>query len=289
MKENFKEQSTHGSALFPLHIYNHLDLNGTYTVNAHWHYEFELIYLEYGKMLAHIDGQKIHLQPGDCLCVHPSEIHSLTGTSATESRHFAIVFSTQFFESAVADEIQLSYIEPLKKGQLRLPRYIPASVSTASNTQILKNIIMNYYNQEFGSKLLLKSFFYQFLATTLITPPTDAKPLATAIHIEYVKKSIDYIQQNYDKKIYLQDLADLTNTSPHYLGKVFKKTTGKTPFDYIKQYRIERASKLLLTTNDSVLSIAFDVGFDNVSYFIRTFQAFYGITPAKYRKKTFEL
>ncbi|MGL6058056.1 MAG: AraC family transcriptional regulator [Culicoidibacterales bacterium] len=285
---HLQEKSLHGSLLLPLHVYNHFDPHGHYSVNSHWHHQFEIIYLVYGEMLAHVDGEKIHLQAGDCLCLHPGELHSLTGIQNVASQHFALVFAPQFLASATIDAIQVNYLEPLKKGGLRLPRHLPKQHVQPASVTAIEAIATNYRSEQFGAPLLLKAAFYQLLAQLLSEPaPFLAPQLNSPQHIDYVKTVISYIQSHYHTKLYLQDLADLCHTNPHHLGKIFKKITGQTPFDYITHYRIEQATTRLLTTNDAITTIAFDVGFDNVSYFIRTFKKKWGTTPSQYRKSQF--
>jgi AraC-like DNA-binding protein len=60
--------------------------------------------------------------------------------------------------------------------------------------------------------------------------------------------------------------------------------TTKTPVEYLNTYRIERASGMLLNSGKSVTDIAFSCGFNDLSYFIKTFKSIKGITPAKFRK-----
>ena len=60
--------------------------------------------------------------------------------------------------------------------------------------------------------------------------------------------------------------------------------TGRTPIEYLKIYRIEKASKKLLNTDEAVTDIAFSCGFNDLSYFIKTFKELKNITPAQYRK-----
>ena len=68
-----------------------------------------------------------------------------------------------------------------------------------------------------------------------------------------------------------------------YFCRLFKQYTGKTPIEYLNNYRIEQAAKLLIETNDSITDIAFDCGFENTSYFIRKFKAQKSATPKQYR------
>ena len=68
-----------------------------------------------------------------------------------------------------------------------------------------------------------------------------------------------------------------------YFCRFFKSVIGKTPIDYINNYRIEKSVELLVTTNDKILNICYSVGFDNFSYFIKTFKKIKNCTPSEYR------
>ena len=69
-----------------------------------------------------------------------------------------------------------------------------------------------------------------------------------------------------------------------YLGRLFKKETHMSFSDYVSKQRIERAKRLLIETNDSVVSIAVKVGFNNVTYFNRVFKKYLNMTPLEFRK-----
>jgi len=92
-----------------------------------------------------------------------------------------------------------------------------------------------------------------------------------------------HIQENYMRKMTIDELAELVKLSTSYFSKVFKSIFEKTTVEYINEYRIEKACLLLTQTDDKIIDIAFSVGFDNFSYFIRKFKALKGITPSTYR------
>jgi hypothetical protein len=64
----------------------------------------------------------------------------------------------------------------------------------------------------------------------------------------------------------------------------FKRMTGKTPSEYLREAKLERARDLLLNSSRSVLDIAYEVGYDSMSHFIKCFKARYSVTPLKFRK-----
>ena len=112
----------------------------------------------------------------------------------------------------------------------------------------------------------------------LSKPPKDKKAL------EKMKIVLKYVENNYDQKIAIADVADLVGFSESHFMRYFKETMDTTFIEYLKDYRLTMAGRLLQSSDDSVLTIATEVGFDTLSYFNRAFKAFYGVTPLQYRK-----
>ncbi|MBR4395735.1 MAG: helix-turn-helix transcriptional regulator, partial [Eubacteriaceae bacterium] len=100
-----------------------------------------------------------------------------------------------------------------------------------------------------------------------------------------IKNALNYIRKNIDSKILVKDLAEATALSVEHFIKVFKNETGETPNMYITRTKMERAMVLLVTSATPVKTIALNLGYDDVSYFNRTFKRFAGITPQQYRDR----
>ena len=94
-----------------------------------------------------------------------------------------------------------------------------------------------------------------------------------------------YIEQHYNEKLGQEELADHVYYNLAYLSKIFKKKYGMSIGNYILEYRIERAKKMLKTGKRSVTDVSLDVGYDNFAYFSRLFKKKTGLTPMEYRKK----
>ena len=93
------------------------------------------------------------------------------------------------------------------------------------------------------------------------------------------------MRSNYDSQITLDDMAEAAGMSPKYFCYFFKEMTAKTPIEYLNLYRIEKASRKLINSDTSVTDIAYSCGFNDLSYFIKTFKHIKGKTPAKFRKE----
>ena len=99
-----------------------------------------------------------------------------------------------------------------------------------------------------------------------------------------VKKAILYIQINLCGPLSTMDIATKQNISPNYLSNQFKLEVGCTITDYIRSHRINRALKLLSTTELSIQDIASQIGIDDASYFSKQFKKEVGISPLQYQK-----
>ena len=101
-----------------------------------------------------------------------------------------------------------------------------------------------------------------------------------------MKLILKYIENNYMNKITIEDMAEEVGLSQSHFMKYFKNTMGTSFIDYLNDYRLTMASRLLISSDSSILDIASEVGFDNLSYFNRSFKKKYAQTPSAYRKRS---
>ncbi|WP_228408184.1 MULTISPECIES: helix-turn-helix domain-containing protein [unclassified Chryseobacterium] len=106
-----------------------------------------------------------------------------------------------------------------------------------------------------------------------------------------VKKFQKVVDNYFEKDLHLQNglptvnyLADKLSVSTRYLSDVLKQETGKTALEHIHIYLIKEAKNLLLSSENNVSGIAYDLGFESPSYFTRLFKKFVGLTPVQYRE-----
>ncbi|WP_394236809.1 AraC family transcriptional regulator [Niallia oryzisoli] len=101
---------------------------------------------------------------------------------------------------------------------------------------------------------------------------------------ETIKTAVSFIESNYNKDITLNDIADHVKISPYHFSRLFKKQTNYTPHQYLIDFRINNAKKLLFSTNHSINEIAFKCGFNSVTHFVTTFKNHTNYSPKKYRE-----
>ena len=100
--------------------------------------------------------------------------------------------------------------------------------------------------------------------------------------IEHLKNALEVIENRYAECITLENLAQAAGMNSKYFCRYFKDMTHRTPVDYLNYYRIEQACFRLVTSNESIADIGLSCGFNDVSYFIKTFKKYKGMTPKKY-------
>lgn len=100
-----------------------------------------------------------------------------------------------------------------------------------------------------------------------------------------VLKVMSYVKDNIRQEMNIETLASMACVTNAHLGRLFRQTLGYSPIQFVLRTRIQYAQRLLVTTTNSISSIAEDVGFNDVSYFIRLFKQKIGFTPQEYRQQ----
>jgi len=101
--------------------------------------------------------------------------------------------------------------------------------------------------------------------------------------LDQYKRALHFIQQNYQSKIGIADIAREANMSQYHFCRFFKAMSGKTPFQYLMDFRIHQAEILLNTSDKKISEIALDVGFNTISYFIKCFKNAKNKIPSEFR------
>jgi two-component system response regulator YesN len=102
----------------------------------------------------------------------------------------------------------------------------------------------------------------------------------THLLIEEISK---YARDNISKKLSIKDIAEHFNYSPNYIGHIFKEKTGTSFNNHVAKLRVEIAAKMLKVPQNHLWDISDALGYSDVTYFIKQFKEYYGITPKAYR------
>lgn len=291
-RQLLKENKLHGNKTFPLAIYWMKQLGGDIPiVDCHWHKEVEFFYCIEGEVLFQINQEYIHVKQGEAIFIDSEELHTGHSINHSNCTFAAIVLDTTLLDSAQLDVIQTQYIAPFHEKRRSFPRHFSSSIGW--HNQILfyiKQILDSYEQHVLGYELIIKANLllmlqqcYNHQATvnrTSLTNNSDTQ-------MEKLKRVISFIHTNYNRPLSLHELAQLIPMSEGHFCRFFKKMTRQTVTEFINSYRIKQAATLLSETEMKISSIAYEVGFEHISYFIKLFKHHFNCSPSSYRRQKY--
>lgn len=279
-----KEQARHGERIFPLKRYI-TTLSDMYpAVNAHWHDEAELTLIIKGSCTYHIHLDTYEACAGDILFIPPEELHSISITPGTEMVSCTYVFHMDFLGTNSTDICTLRYLTPIRRHSLILPCIIGKDHPAHARLMQLFDQADAVYNETPpGYELLLKALLLTSIAALLpYRDKENARPQLEDEHTAKLKLVLEYIGEHYADELSIPQLSRLCFFSEYHFMRFFKKYTGVSCLDYIKNLRLEKAASRLAQGGQSVLEVSMSCGFANLSYFYREFKKKYGMTPKKF-------
>lgn len=101
----------------------------------------------------------------------------------------------------------------------------------------------------------------------------------------YIKEAISYIEQNFQNNITVEEIASVCGINRSYFGKIFHRSVGKSPQEFLISYRMAKAAELLKLTSLSIADIGNAVGYENQLHFSRAFKSVYGVSPRNWRNQ----
>ena len=124
---------------------------------------------------------------------------------------------------------------------------------------------------------------YLFLDYLLRSAADEQLEHGSKLREFYIHEALTYIEHNFQNEITIEDIAGVCGLNRTYFGKIFKEALGKTPQEFLLNYRMLKAAELLKLTSLSIGDIGLAVGYANQMHFSRAFKNNYGISPREWR------
>jgi AraC-like DNA-binding protein len=253
----------------------------------HDHDFTELTYILSGKGKYLVEGKVYDVEAGDVIICNPGVKHQNILVNPKEPTvEFFAGFTGFHFKNMPPNSIIL------KDGSYVL------HTTTESKQEIAKHcyeMIAENESAQIGKYFMLKAHLMQILLLmirdiTEVEERTQKGCTFESYNKSYaVKKIINYLNENYENKISLDQIAHNMYLSPVYISKIFKEETGESPINYLIKIRLEKAKDILLNSDGgSIKSIANSVGYEDVYHFSKLFKKYYGISPLYYKKIALE-
>ena len=278
----YREKREHGTKEFPCACYHVTENHPRYNMIHHWHNECELILIRSGNFQLAIDGKEYNLTKGDCALIVGGSMH---GGNPETCVYDCLVFDiTTLLKCSQTCALAM---QPVLNHEKRLS---PVFTCDSEPAQYAKDIIDTMMKKSNGYEFFVQGKLLCMLgsiikANTYYTekdiPASDIKK------IRKFKKVLTFIEQHYREQITLEDMAKECGMNRNYFCRAFKEYTKKTPIEYLNFYRIESACEQIVGTEDKLIDIAMNCGFNDYSYFIKVFKNQKGVTPRDYCRRSF--
>ena len=281
-RSSLQETKHHGEVRFPFNIYPCTIPGDFRQVAVHWQDSMELIYIKRGSGLVQTGAQVCTAQSGDIFVLTPGTLHAIRQAESCTMEYENIIFDVELLGGA-EDLCAEKYLLPLQSGRLALPEHItPDEVWYPQAADCLKEAEEANRCKQFGYELCIKGALLRFLA--LLIAQSKALPPAEKANTQRLRAVLQWISAHYSEPVCVADAAALCQRSPNHFMRWFRQMTGQTFIIFLREYRLNAAAEALRTTEDTILSISEQCGFENLSYFNREFKAHFGMTPREYRK-----
>ena len=238
---------------------------------------YELDYNLEGGRKIWVDNKEYTVDEGSIIFRHPGQVCSSTG-------NYNMLMLT--FDWNIDDIANVKYIRNYSSSRNNRPAedrlkfpviFVPEH--SAEILSIYKRLLV--LNRQPERRELTNAYIAKLLY--LVCADASTYKIRSIEKNTAVDKVLSYINAHYTEKLTLEQLANTVYLNKHYLVRLFKNETGKTPFDFVIATRLEQAKKMLTCTTLDISDIAQRCGFESSAYFCKKFKSAFNITPLKYR------
>lgn len=226
------------------------------------------------------------LHEGDAVFIPPYTVHNASKEANSECTYSAVVFSGEWLwgSSVLAHNEYTNIIYANRYDSTVILR-----ADSPRNRFILDNLsILHKYRDmpvesyELTLRGLLLICFQELYSSCFSKLVTNDNTMTST---QGIQTTLDYIHDHFSEVLTLSKLASVSGYSISHFEHTFKQITGSSPFEYITRIRIINASESLKNSDKKVIDIASENGYDNISYFNRSFKKIMGVSPRKFRNQ----
>lgn len=239
-----------------------------YSKEKNWHEDLELELCESGEGTVLLNGKRVDFQKDDIVAVNSNVIH-YTGTES-ELRYTCLIIGSELLKQVGVDYDGLYFDEKIKSDELIA----------------LINELKNCYSDTAHPCRVAKLYSILLNIIVVLTEKhatSKSVPNGSGRAFENVKATIRYIRENYASKITLYGISRAVCADKYTLCRDFKRLTGQTIIGYVSAFRCQMAADRI-SEGATVAEAAHDCGFENLSFFTKTFKTCMGALPSSYKK-----
>lgn len=279
-----EELREHGTRLFPVACY--LDRLPQDEFPWHWHNELELGILTEGSVVMEIGSAKYEIHAGEGFFINSNVLHAAIAPENGICEMHSVVFHPRAVSGGTDNVIWQKYVKPLVENQGESGFHLKPE--TEWHRQILKNIDTVWRlaeKEEYGYEVYIRNALSAIIAVLSAHQSAAGKKTFGKEQRDNarIKEMLTFIQANYGRELTIEEIASACAISTSECIRCFRSTINTTPIAYLKSFRLQQAALKLQLSGDKISTVAESCGFQEMSYFAKSFKEVYGCTPSEYR------
>lgn len=283
----YHETKRHSDTMFAFNVYPCTIPADFNFVPLHWQDSVEIIYIKRGTGIVQVDFETYRAEAGDIFLVMPGHLHGIRSILQNRMEYENIIFDMNFLGSDNVDLCSQKYLQPILNEKIKLPPHIGkdnALYPSISACLDASDHLCSLHRE--GYELGVKGHFLILFSLLMQLSKKSDGQNGHMIHqnTEKLKTILSHIEENYNKKITVAAAAAECGYSESHFMRWFKEMTGTGFAAYLIDYRLSRAAQALHNSDASILEIAVQNGFDNLSNFNRLFKKRFEMTPNQFRR-----
>ena len=284
-----KELKQHGNEQFPFLVsYQKLSEYESGSFMWHWHPEIEITYVQKGTMCYKVNHMVYHLKEGDIVFNNSGALHSGTMENQKDCAYIPVTFDSRLIYGFFQSTVNSKYVDPVIQDSM-----LPAICIDQSEPwhkpfreYLLRIIDLDAKKPDFYEldiTICLQSMWRLLLEHITYEPQASRE---NSLEYDRIKKILSYIEENYQNKITLNDIAGHIHLCESECTRLFKRHMNTTLFAFLQEYRIERSLEFL-QADQPVSAVADKAGFSDPNYYSKVFAKIKGCSPREYRNHRF--
>lgn len=270
--------------------------SGIFQTNSPWKHvkrsidSFEIIYCIKGEIYLQVNEEQYNTSAGDLIIIPPNCLHFGYKESTDEVIfHWVHFYCEEEYSFMDSSEVEVEMNQILSNPyHLKIKEHIiiPTFMTLPNSERVIPlfNHLLHSANSDFYAKYtsnyllssILLELYHQFIMLHNNTGSDDELTRRMGVMLEWIRNNIN-------KTISIDDLARVFNYNKAYLARLFKQKMGMSIYEYINNLKISLSKEMLLQSDKSIKEIAYSLGFKDERYFMKLFKKHEQITPTKFR------
>lgn len=247
-------------------------------VTNHWHNSIEIIYITAGTLFVTLGQNQLTLKEGDCILINSRVVHATNSSLGNDA--ILLQIPASFLKRYLPDYESYYFDLDFDSTDVHYQTKLMQFKKILEDMEVVETVMPEAANLRFTSLLfeLLFVLYHNFRIAV-----GSGQTQQSSQVLSQLKPILDYTNQNYNRPITIQEVADLAHLQPEYFCRKFKKYVGQTYLEYLNEVRLTYIYQDLLHTKKTLNEILETHGFTNYKLFRRVFRDKFGCTPGQLR------